>query len=225
MSISKESIYSTVLSFLDKYNFYFYQETKQEWIITRTNICFEILNTDDKIIDIFLRNTKKTSLTLAERDIQQFVYKTVLQFYRKDFSNRFINDTKSIEESMMFRIELFKDGWSIEQIEKYIYKYIYNVELEEINLDYFECLYHNFLVQHSFYKAERTKKIGRPTLPTSLKEYIKKRNVMRVRKTMRTKYQCYQNLKNSMLTVEELELIKDKIKDEKIINKLQKLTL
>ena len=49
----------------------------------------------------------------------------------EDINNRY--DYKDIDFKVSIRIELFKEGWKISQIEKYIYKYILKKELDFIN--------------------------------------------------------------------------------------------
>ena len=130
---------------------------------------------------------------------------------------------------MIFRIELYKEGWTHKQIEHYIYKYLLKDECNNTNPMLIEIMYHNLIEKVKIYNKYKIQKIGRPSIPQPLKQYIKNKTLKKIKDNMRLKYKyskCYEDIKYNLLTLEEKEYIIGKIGDRKdIVNKLNNLVL
>ena len=101
-------------------------------------------------------------------------------------------------------------------------------DLKEEDLEEYKVRYNNVLNKVIEYKKEREKKLGRPSLPFVLKEYIKKKHSYKVRENMRERYKDsdkYKNIKSFLLTKEELEGIKKVVNDKKVLEKLHMLSV
>jgi replicative DNA helicase len=84
------------------------------------------------------------------------------------------------------------------------------------------------MIYQEIYKEEKEKRLGRPTLPVSLKKYIKNKHQTKIRKVMKEKYDFfnkYENIKNNLLSKEEFEEIKSKIDNKSILRKLFNLQI
>ena len=224
-----------------KYNYKLYKETKEQWLERNVEINYLILTTELKILDLcknlrnkYLLNSGKLPKK-SEKDILQFnckfisliMYNHDLEFIKKRYTDNF----DEVEERMLFRIELYKEGWTIEQIEKYIYKYIYKIDydLTEVEIEEYSVRYNNVLNKLIEYKKEKEKKNGRPCLPDILKKYLKEKHSSEVKHNMRKKYQDankYNNIKDYLLSKEDLDKLKELIKDDaELLNKLTHLKL
>ena len=168
-------------------------------------------------------------LDQTQKDILQNALKRSAMYYNiplNKIKERYTDNYDEVEERMMFRMELYKDGWNIDQIERYIYKYLLKQDYPKLDLEYYECIYHNIMISQEIYKKEREQKLGRPSLPSSLKAYIKNKHQKKIRDNMRQKYKFsnkYESIKDYLLTKEEIKEIKCKITNENILNKLTKL--
>ena len=219
----------------DKYNFKLYKETKEQCINRRTDATFLLLNTNIKFIDILqhVRNKYNYMVTLdkPERDIIQYSYKCICLYYKiplDEIKKRYTDNYDEVEERIMFRIELYKEGWNIEQIERYIYKYLLKEDYVEGDIEYYKHMYYNFMLRIEIHKKEKDYKIGRPPLPYSIKQYIKSKHLCKIRDNMRKKYLYsneYEKIKDNLFTKEEVEEILKNIKNISIINKVKNLQL
>ena len=147
-----------------------------------------------------------------------------------DTNIRYTDNVEQVDERMMFRIELYKEGWSIEQIERYICSHFFKQkELPSYNEEYFEVAYTNILL--SLKENRNTKfnnKVGRPKLPQKLNDYLKLKYKDKIRENMRKKYSDlreYEELKDNLLTYKEFKLIKENIKNENILKKISKFVV
>ena len=217
-----------------KYNFLTYKETKEEFINRMIEINYLIVNTRDNFLDICLKNKRHDyySIKPPARDMIQFNSKLVSLMYDltlEEIKERYTDPYDEVEERMLFRTELYKEGWNIEQIERYIYKYMYKMDydLTKTDLEEYIVRYNNVLNKVIEYKKEREKKLGRPSLPLVLKNYLKTKHASKVRENMRERYKAsdkYEHIKEFMLTKDELEALKQVITDKKILEKLRGLT-
>lgn len=135
--------------------------------------------------------------------------------------SKYTDDYLKVEERMMLRKELLKCGWSIEKIESYLKQkkiVTYNTEIA------FSELYDVYLYNLVVYSGEEIKepcqKIGRPRIPESVKEYMRKIYNDKMREVMREKYSKCEKFNNNLLTKEEWDSIRFKINDELILKKL-----
>ena len=167
------------------------------------------------------------------RDLKQFEYGLV---YSKQFNNtlddvkkRYTDDYDEVQERMMIRIELYKEGWEFYKIEKYIRDNItkdYSIKLDELNLEVCLCLYSKVAYILGLEKGKKDTKVGRPKLPDKIRDYINNKNKEKMKNNMRNKYkdlERYEKVKYNLLTPEEYDKIKEKIEDESILKKLEKL--
>ncbi len=235
MDININDIRQKLTYVFEKYNFKTYNETKEQWINRKIDYFILLLQSNMKILDISQEVRKKynTILPLNKtlKDIIQHSLKLYVDYCNiplKMIKERYTDNFEKVEERMMFRIELYKDGWTIEQIERYVYKYLLKEEYPNLELELYECLYNNIMKRQEIYKQEKEKKLGRPSLPSSLKEYIKNKHQIKIKDNMRQKYAFsnkYESIKDYLLTKEEIEEIKCKVSNENIINKIVKLQL
>ena len=196
-----------------------------------------MINTNLSFIDISKFVCKKYNIPYHDnqiiRDLKQYEYGLV---YSKQFNKtldevkkRYTDDYEEVQERMMIRIELYKEGWEFYKIEKYIRDNItkdYSIKLDELNLELCLCLYSKISYNIGIEKGKKDIKVGRPKLPDKLREYINNRNKEKMKNNMRSKYkdlERYKKVKYNLLTSEEFEIIKEKIEDENILKKLEKL--
>jgi len=220
----------------NKYKLNFYKNNnKKQYINKRVDYIYLLLTTNMKFIDILQKVRNKynrvSSLNQTEKDIMQSSFKFICLYYNiplEDIKNRYSDKYEEVEVRMMFRIELYKEGWEIEQIERYIYKYLLKQVFIEEEIEYYKHIYHNFMIRREIYKKEKEYKLGRPSLPKSIKEYIKSKHKHKIRNNMRLKYTYsneYERIKNNLFTKEEVEEILENIKNVNIINKVKNLKL
>ena len=192
-----------------------------------------IINSRDKFLDICLK-FKRISTSKVKppaRDMIQFNCKIISLMYElEEVKDRYTDPYDEVEERMLFRTELYKEGWNIDQIERYIYKYMYKIEydLTETDLEEYTVRYNNVLNKIIEYKKEREKKLGRPSLPLILKNYLKTKHASKVRENMRERYKAsdkYENIKKFLLTKDDLEGLTKIVTDNKVLDKLRGLTI
>jgi hypothetical protein len=167
------------------------------------------------------------------RDFVQYRYKIccIVKFgmSANDTNKRYTDNVEEVDKRMMFRIELYKEGWNIEQIERYIYsRFFKQKELPIYDEEYFNIVYNNMLIVLNETRNNKFNKVGRPKLPDKLKEYLKLKYKDIIRENMRKKYSDlkeYEELKENLLTYEEFRIIKEKIKDEMLLKKISKLVI
>ena len=168
------------------------------------------------------------------RDFVQYRYKMccIVKFGMSvsDTNKRYTDNDEEVDERMMFRIELYKEGWDIEQIERYICSHFFKQkELPKYDTEYFDIFYNNILLTLNETRNNKfNNKVGRPKLPDKLKEYLRLKYKDIIRENMRKKYSDlkeYEELKENLLTYEEFKIIKEKIKDEMILEKISKFVI
>ena len=211
---------------------------------TRENAykCFEdiinlISNTNLSFIDIsnFVKN--KYSYVIynhqLSRDITQYTYdivSNVININKDDIIKRYSDPYKDVKERMMFRIELYKYGWDVSQIEKYICKYFLNNDkyCEDIDIHMYEIVYNNIMLKLEICKNNKTKKVGRPSFPPLIKEYIKQKHLNNIKEGMRLRYKYsdeYKKIKECLLTKDEASIIVSFLNDDTLKNKINGLTI
>jgi len=234
--ITKEEISKIVRCNFDKYDYIFYKHSKEYMINLRIETTFAILNSELKFLEVIEQVRKKNILNIImnrlEMDIYQTSYKDCCLYYNIPLENikkRYSDKYEEVEERMMFRIELYKEGWSVEQIEKYIHKYlIKNDVYNKRNGLRNNQIFYNYMLRRGFYKKEREIRLGRPSLPKGLKEYIKNKHSCKLRENMRKKYDAstaYEKIKEYLFSKEEVDEIVSKIDNKSIIEKVKKLEL
>jgi hypothetical protein len=190
-----------------------------------------LLTTNRNIIDIE-EEIMERKLNQIERDFQQhnlIILKDILNMNDKELSSRFIDDFEGVKDRMFFRIELYKNGWTIEQIENYIYKYMLKKEAPCIDEIVRKNNYHNLMVVYFNINNNKNLKCkGRPKLPQSLEYYLKRKHADKVKDNMRKGYKkqdIFDTISNNLLTDDEIKLIESKFenKDEPVLLKIREL--
>lgn len=230
-----EKIKERIIFNLDKYNFKIYKESREQWVNRRAEYNYILFNSDIPFMDIVKSVREKFNyrpcIEQSERDFMQTFFKIVMLnngFKLEDIKKRYKDPYEEVEERMMFRFELYKDGWDIEQIEKYISRYLKKDEYTPLDLEYYEMIYYNMMILLEIYKKEKKNKIGRPSLPLSLKRYIKGKHIDKTREEMRKKYEYatkYEKIKDKLLTSEDLVKIESQINDKELLEKLRFLAI
>jgi hypothetical protein len=193
-----------------------------------------LLTTNLNIIEIFSQSYSKYNINCIinsfTKDMYQYtsyLFAEMIQY--KNIKNRFLDPFEEIIERMMFRIELYKEGWSYKQIENYICKYLLKEPYHNSENTLIEVMYHNLLEKIKLHNKYMEKKKGRPSLPLTLKEYVKNKTLKRTKENMRQKYRYskyYENIKNNLFTNEEFDFISHNIKGRPdLINKLNNFIL
>jgi hypothetical protein len=247
-------IYNVIHDLFKKNNYKSFADGLVIHLKKATLIFLLFLVTDLSFLDI--SNVVTTTLggysdnSFIFRDFVQYRYKLccIIKFNisEEETNKKYTDPVNEVDERMMFRIELYKEGWSIKQIEQYIFKKFYSesqgvsresktpdrheVSLkkfdEKIVEEYYSICYNNILINLKEKRNDDYKnKIGRPKLPPKIKEYLKKSTNEKIREIMRKKYsglEEYKLLKENMLTYEELKRIKERmVDDEGILKKLE----
>jgi hypothetical protein len=156
-------------------------------VIKKYNLFF---TTDRKIIDIE-EEVYERNLNQTERDFFQYnliLGKDIMELTEEDIKTRFTDEYEGVKDRMFFRIELYKHGWSIDQIESYIYKYMLKMERPIINDVIHVNYYHNVMNCLKIIKNSMCKSKGRPKLPSSLSDYLKQKHTDLVKNNMREIY-------------------------------------
>lgn len=216
------------------YNNKFIYITDKEEIFKRRVEAYDMLiNTNKNLIEIEeeirRKHGMKNLLIQTQRDIIQYyyiIYKDKLNIKIEDIKKRFADNPDDVEERMLFRIELYKDGWSIDQIESYIYKYMLKKNKPELDEIIYKNYFHNVMVMLNIVKKERESIKGRPSLPPILKRYVRQKHIKKVRSNMRVIYkksEIFDSIKHSLLSEEEICKLVTEIKDEKLISKIKNL--
>lgn len=180
------------------------------------------LNTDMSIVEIeeFIRKKYNinTPFIQTKKDFVQYNFllnSSILNMNPEDIRKRFSDE--DVEERMLFRIELYKEGWSVDQIEKYVYHYMLKEELPELDLSVYLNFYHNLIVKLNVISKEKEKIKGRPSLPPLLKEYVKNKHSIKVKNNMRQGYKkqaLFDSIKDSLLTKEEIQKVENMFVDK-----------
>ena len=230
-----DAIRQNIFNTYKKYKFIIYKESEEQFINRRTEYCYLLFNTELSFIDIVTTVRNKynymTNIKQLERDTIQTTFKILMlkkNILLEDIKKRYSDNFEDVEERMMFRFELYKEGWDIEQIERYIFKYLLKLPYIDINFEYYEHIYYNMMIWLEIYKKDKIKKIGRPSLPPSLKQYIRCKNIDKTREDMRKKYVSankYEVIKENLLTLEEIIILKKEVTNKDILNKLKYFTI
>ena len=191
---------------------------KKENIVKKVYDFVENLSlTNIKIVEFNKKLDEKYNITYSYQKyvddyIQYFhlILIKILKLNYKDFEFKFDDKIEDIEERMMFRIELYKNGWSLLQIEKYIYKYFFkeNIIVVENELFY---LYSLLITYFNLKPKNITKRKGRPSLPDYLREYRKQKHNNNLKNRMKIVYKesgNYNKIKNNLLSIDEFNYIK-----------------
>ena len=132
---------------LNKFNFKFDKENKNDCINRRTCYRLLILYTNLDFITIVNKVNQRfnhiCSSNQQERDIMQYLFKLIClskNIPLDKIKSRYSDNFDQVEERMLFRIELYKAGWTVEQIEKYIYKYMIKEVCQNLNKTKYEQL-------------------------------------------------------------------------------------
>jgi hypothetical protein len=217
------------------YNDKFIYVTNKDEILRRRIKAYDmLLNTSKNLVEIEeeIRRSHgyKTPLIQTQRDIMQYYYiihKDTLKMTLEDIKKRFADDPDDVEERMLFRIELYKEGWSIDQIESYIYKYMIKGDKPYFDEIIYKNYFHNVMSMMNIVKKEREIIKGRPSLPPVLKRYVNQKHISKVKDNMRNIYkksELFDSIKESLFTQEEITtLIKDNKYDETLISKIKNL--
>ena len=231
--MDKKDIKTILKNRFEEYKYITYKETEKEWFDRMEENLNFILNSDYKFLDFYIGIRKGKITDNYILDFIQFTCKEISLRHGIPIDKiklRYSDPYEEVEERMLFRIELYREGWGIEQIEKYIYKYMYRKEydipIEKIDEHFIR--YNNVLKIQSEYKRNMEKRKGRPPLPSVLKEYIKKKHTFKLRDNMRNKYKAssnYEKIKENLLTKEEFQSIEKVINDKNILKKLKNLQL
>ena len=215
----------------DKYNFVPFNNRKDNCISRWCDLIYLLYTTNLPYLDI----EKYLIETLGYSVVNNYIIKDFFQYTISILSkeigitniNDKIEDYEGINIRMNYRIELYKNNWSIINIEKYISK------LNNITEDYYtsseellQILYTNIF--ECFLKIEKINKVsrGRPSLPSELKIIQNNKHKGEIKKLMNDKYiksSYFDIIKNNLLTDEELLKIKSYIDDPVIIQKLNNL--
>jgi hypothetical protein len=228
-SIMIERVENYSYKYNNKEDFIYYCSIK--FLLTyKTNLKFLEI---DSILKEKINNSFFIDNSLLYKDLIQYKYKEccVLRFNTEEkyLKTKIEGSYEELEERMFYRIELYKEGWNVEQIEKYIYKYVLKEDYKGINnIRKYENLYYNLSIAINLNRMEYTKSVGRPKLPTSIRMYINQKLKERMRDHMRTKYKIlnkYEKIKNNLLTLEEFNELKSKIKDKNVLDKISNFVI
>ena len=148
-----------------------------------------------------------------------------------EIKKRYISSYTSVEERMYFRIELYKHGWTVHQIENYIHKYLLKEPFSEECITYkYIYMFEDLMTILNIESKKNVKQLGRPPLPESLKKCIKNINKIKVKQNMDQIYnevKLYNKYKKYLLTKEEkdiiISLLRLKKGQEELINKISNL--
>lgn len=129
------------------------------------------------------------------------------------------------------RFDFWKLGWSMSSAERFIQKYFTTINevniVEEVD-EHTENLISIMAQMLSIQREKIEKKKGRPILPHVIKELSKKQNANLVKINNRKKYQkasMFECIEKNLLTEEEFNLIKNKVDDQNVLEKLKNLVL
>jgi len=219
-------IKNKILRLYDKYNFCLYR--KDIWISKFCDALYLIYTTNDSFIDIEKYLIETLGYFKAEeyiiRDFFQYMIKCVCSELEISFIENRFEDYIEVEEKMNYRCMLYKNNWSINHIEKFIFK-LYDEE-RVIDKVLLTKLYKDIFDTYLRVKRVVQKRKGRPSLPEELKDLQKIKHKEEIKQLMKSKYvksEFFDKIKDSLFTNEEFNTIKRSIKDPIIVNKLKNL--
>lgn len=234
----KEKIINTV----SKNDMTTYNQDRNNYIDKLADFGYMIMTTDLKYMEIdkALKENYRVSITQDTNNIRsdflkyncKLVYES-MNFDLESIKQRYETekDYYEVEERMYYRINFYINNWDIDKIEKYISKHLMknNIIFDASKSEYYYYLYNNLIKTLNLKVKPGVKKIGRPSLPKEIKEKNKVKHNYENKNLMKSKYDLYntfKNIKDNMLTLEEYNLISEKIQHRTdIIDKLKKITL
>ena len=179
-----------------------------------------INNTNLTIIEIENNIRKKYNIIQFQNkqhiEYMVYFYYIIFEFFNIIDKDRYKDcEIETIKNNMEIRIELYKNGFNINNIENYMNKYIY----EEKNIFNSEIYYiFNYLLDNII-KLKNiiviSKGKGRPKIPLKLNEIIKNKKKIKMRNIMSKKYKIINNIKEIKLTKNDINYLLSLIKDNK----------
>lgn len=127
-----------------------------------------------------------------------------------NIKERYSIDYSQVKDRLFFRVELYKDGWDPEQIEHYLCKHILKCDYHNTDKDLVNNMYHNLMEKLKISNKYKTKKVGRPNLPETVKDYLKEKHSEKTRKNMELTYDYskkYKQIKDNLLTHKEAKFL------------------
>ena len=127
-----------------------------------------------------------------------------------NIKERYSIDYNEVKYTLFFRVELYKDGWDPEQIEHYLCKHILKCDYHNTDKALINNMYHNLMERLKITNKHKDRKVGRPTLPESLKIHLKEKHSIKTRKNMELTYDYskkYKQIKDNLLTHKETEFL------------------
>jgi hypothetical protein len=133
-------------------------------------------------------------------------------------------DYSEVKKRMNYRCMLYKNNWSVNHIEKFIFKLYHEKSLiDEVLLT---NLYRDIFETYLRVEKSIQKRKGRPSLPVELKDLQQIKHKEEIKQLMKNKYvksEFFNKIKDSLLTNEEFNVIKRSVKDPVILSKLKNL--
>jgi hypothetical protein len=181
----------------------------------------ELLSTTDlKILEIIKKVNESYNVKYVMNDFTKDMHHYMVNIMAEsigmsNIKEKYEIDYEEVQERMFFRIELYKDGWEPEQIEKYICKYILKCDYHNTDKDLVLNMYHNIMEKLKISNKNKPKKVGRPNLPESLKKYIKGKHSEKTKKNMDLTYDYskkYKQIKDNLLTEDEYKFLYEYLK-------------
>jgi hypothetical protein len=182
-----------------------------------------------KLLDIIENVYKENNTPFILNDFTKHFYQYSLYLVADtvciyDLNNRYEEDYN--KDIMSFKIDLYKSGWEPVKIEKYMCKYILKIPYHNTDNELINNTYHNLKEQLKLTINKKDKKVGRPKLPDSIKNYLKQKHLQKTKKNMNTTYdhsKKYKFIKDNLLTSNELSYLETVVEDEIILKKLKNL--
>ena len=203
-----------------------YDQSFKEFIRRNAETIYMIFTTSDKFEDILLSQRKKYNLNYEifqpsiDLGIYNMKYNAIFFGYPSEQIRSRIEDYNALEERMLFRSELYRTGWKIVVIEKYINKLFYHKNNSDSinsintiikNIDRLEYQYYNIFIKNGIQPQCMTvRSKGRPEIPLVLKPLIKKYQNDNRKNLMREKYERSKEMRaisQEMLSIPEYECI------------------
>jgi len=220
------NIRKKVLSLYDKYKFSLYR--KDIWISKICDTLYLIYTTNDSIIDIENYLIETLCYYKAEKYVIKDFFQYMINCIYYELENKVIEerliDYSEVKKRMNYRCMLYKNNWSVNHIEKFIFKLYHEKSLiDEVLLT---KLYRDIFDTYLRVEKSIQKRKGRPSLPVELKDLQKIKHKEEIKQLMKNKYvksEFFNKIKDSLLTNEEFNVIKRSVKDPVILSKLKNL--
>jgi len=180
-------------------------------LLSTTNL--KILEIIKKINDLY--NTQYI-INIFTKDMYHYMVNHMAEkVCMSSIKEKYEIDYDEFQERMFFRIELYKDGWDLEQIENYICKHMLKCDYHNTDKDLIINLYQNITTSLKITNKDKPKKVGRPTLPVTLKKYIREKHSQKTKKNMEITYEYskrYKKIKDNLLTENEYNFLYNYLK-------------